>query len=296
MSNPTGRIIKGIAGFYYVYTGKAVYECKAKGRFRKDGKKPLVGDVVEFAVLSEEKKEGNILDLQERSSQMIRPAVANVDQAMIIFALESPKPNTALLDKLLLMMQWQHIPTLICFNKADLATEADMEAYRKVYTSCGFSVLFTSAQKEEGLAAVKRSLAGRITVVAGPSGVGKSTMTNSLQSDVVMETGDISRKLKRGKHTTRHAQMIELRTPGWIIDTPGFSALDLIGVDKEELRAYYPEFWPFEGKCRYNGCNHMDEPDCAVKQALRRGVIAQNRYENYRMFFNELKEREKKKY
>lgn len=292
----TGKIIKGIAGFYYVLVESAVYECKAKGIFRKEKKKPLVGDNVEIEVLDSEEMTGNLVSILSRKNELIRPAVANVDQSMVIFALESPKPNIALLDRFLLMMEWQQVDTVICFNKEDLADQGEAERLSSIYENCGYQVLVCSAEREEGVDAVKDILKGKTTVVAGPSGVGKSSLTNLLQENVLMETGEISQKLKRGKHTTRHSQVIPVNEDTFLMDTPGFSSLDTIDVPKEELRFYFPEFEGYEGKCRFNGCQHMNEPDCAVKTAVEDGSINKSRYENYMMFYEELKEKDKRRY
>lgn len=292
----TGKIIKGIAGFYYVLVESAVYECKAKGIFRKEKKKPLVGDNVEIEVLDSEEMTGNLVSILSRKNELIRPAVANVDQSMVIFALESPKPNIALLDRFLLMMEWQQVDTVICFNKEDLADQGEAERLSSIYENCGYQVLVCSAEREEGVDAVKDILKGKTTVVAGPSGVGKSSLTNLLQENVLMETGEISQKLKRGKHTTRHSQVIPVNEDTFLMDTPGFSSLDTIDVPKEELRFYFPEFENYEGKCRFNGCQHMNEPDCAVKTAVEDGSINKSRYENYMMFYEELKEKDKRRY
>lgn len=292
----TGKIIKGIAGFYYVLVESAVYECKAKGIFRKEKKKPMVGDQVEIEVLDQETMTGNLISILPRKNELIRPAVANVDQAMVIFALESPKPNIALLDRFLLMMEWQQVETKICFNKEDLAGQGEAERLCAIYQRCGYQVLMCSAARGDGVEEIKEVLKGKTTVVAGPSGVGKSSLTNLMQENVLMETGEISQKLKRGKHTTRHSQVIAVSQETFLMDTPGFSSLDTIDVPKEELRFYFPEFGTYEGKCRFNGCQHMNEPDCAVKEAVETGVISRSRYENYRMFYHELKEKEKRRY
>lgn len=292
-----GRIIKGIAGFYYVDCSESgVYECKAKGIFRKDRKKPLVGDNVEIEILNEEEKTGNLTEILDRKNELIRPAVANVDQALVIFALENPRPNIALLDRFLVMMEQQGVPAAVCFNKGDLVPEQEAAEQCRVYQDCGYRVFLTSVEKEEGLGELCDYLEGKTTVVAGPSGVGKSSLTNLVQTDIRMETGEISRKLKRGKHTTRHSQLIALRENTWLCDTPGFTSLYTDHMEKEELRGYFPEFRPMEGMCRFQGCVHVKEPGCAVKEALERGIIHPSRYENYVMFYEELKEQEKRRY
>ena len=200
-----GKIIKGIAGFYYVYVDEAgVYECKAKGIFRKNKVKPLVGDDVEIELLGQKEKVGNVIRIMPRKNELIRPAVANVDQALVIFAAAQPQPNFLLLDRFLVMMERQEIPVKICFNKKDLAKQEELELLYETYKSCGYDVIFSSTFNGEGLDEIREILKGKTTVVAGPSGVGKSSITNALQENVQMETGEISKKLKRGKHTTRH--------------------------------------------------------------------------------------------
>lgn len=285
-----GKIVKGIAGFYYVHVpGDSVFECKAKGIFRKDKVKPLVGDDVELTILDPEARTGNIAKIQERSSQLIRPAVANIDQALVIFAAVSPKPNFNLLDKFLVMMEAQQIDTIICFNKQDLASEEELRELSDRYDKCGSSVFFTSAKEGLGMERLEEQLANKTTAVAGPSGVGKSSLINRLQSDVEMETGAISEKIERGRHTTRHSQLIYIREKTYIMDTPGFTSLYL-DIPKEELQEYFYEFAPYEEKCRFQGCSHIHEPDCGVKEALAQGEIPAGRYENYVSIYQELKE------
>ena len=289
-----GKIMKGIAGFYYVHViGAGVYECKAKGIFRKEKIKPLVGDNVEIDIISEEEKTGNISRILERKNELIRPAVANIDQAMVIFAAAKPKPNFNLLDRFLIMMEQQQVDTVICFNKQDLATEEELQKLEETYQKCGYHILFTSARKEEGLEEVKKVLEGKTTTVAGPSGVGKSSLINLIQPEIEMETGNISEKIERGKHTTRHSQLIHVKDNTYIMDTPGFSSLYLMGFEKEELKEYFKEFKEYEPECRFLGCSHIHEPDCGVKQALEEGKISRIRYENYMAMYEELKNAKK---
>ena len=287
-----GKIIKGIAGFYYIYAeDHEIYECKAKGIFRKDNQKPLVGDNVEIEVLDIQEKEGSVTAILPRRNSLIRPAVANVDQAFVIFAMENPKPNFMLLDRFLIMMEKQDIPAVVCLNKKDLADSSELEFLYETYTGCGYRVILSSTFQGDGLDEIRQVLKGKTTVVAGPSGVGKSSITNALQENVKMETGEISKKLKRGKHTTRHSQVIPVGEDTYLMDTPGFSSLYLTDMEEQELKDYFPEFRKYEGQCRFQGCRHIHEPGCAVKEALENHKISSLRYEDYLGLYEELKEK-----
>ena len=285
-----GKIIKGIAGFYYVNVVEfGVYECKAKGIFRKEKQKPLVGDNVEIEVLDEETMTGNITALLPRKNELIRPAVANVDQTLVVFAVTRPSPHFNLLDRFLVMMERQDIPVVLCFNKEDIAEDEQVEKLRSVYEGCGYPCVFTSALEERNIEKIKELLKGKTTVIAGPSGVGKSSLINILNPDAKMETGDISSKIERGKHTTRHSELFTIAQDSYIMDTPGFSSLYVNDFEKEELKYYFPEFDPYEGTCRFLGCDHVHEPDCAVKAAVEAGEIHEIRYKDYLEMYEELK-------
>lgn len=289
-----GKIIKGIAGFYYVYTKEfGLLECKAKGIFRKDGVKPLVGDNVRVELISADDGTGNITEIGARENALIRPAVANVDQALVIFAAARPKPNFNLLDRLLLMMKYQEVRSVICFNKTDIVTEEQLQDMADVYESCGYPVLFTSAREKTGVEELLKLLKNKTTVVAGPSGVGKSSLVNLMQQDTRMETGAVSEKIERGRHTTRHSQLIPIDRESFILDTPGFSSLYVPDMEENELQSYFPEFAPYEPYCRFQGCLHLKEPVCGVKQALAEGKISEGRYENYRQILEEIRSRKK---
>ena len=289
-----GKIVKGISGFYYVHVVESgIYECKAKGIFRQQKMKPLVGDDVEIDIISEEKKTGNVAAILPRKNALVRPAVANVDQALLIFAAASPNPNFNLLDRFLVMMGRQDVPVILCFNKCDLITEEQKQEIEAIYEVSGCKILFVSAKKELGLKELQEILEGKTTTVAGPSGVGKSSLINLLAPEACMETGEISKKIERGRHTTRHAELIQLKGDGYIMDTPGFSSLYLPEMEKEELQDCYPEFAAFEPYCRFQGCSHISEPDCGVKEALSEGKIHPVRYENYCQLYGELKDRKK---
>ena len=288
----TGKIIKGIAGFYYINDGRNhVYQCKAKGVFRSRKIKPLVGDNVEFSVLDEEEKEGNIDAILPRSNVLIRPAVANVDQALVVFAITHPEPNLNLLDRFLVMMAMEEIPVVICFNKADLGDGAMEEEYKKIYEGAGYEVHFISARTDLGMDQVRELLRGRTTVLAGPSGVGKSSLTNRIQPEASMETGGISRKIERGKHTTRHSELFFVEKDTYMMDTPGFSSMYTPEIEASELKEFFPEFAEFEDECRFLGCVHIGERVCGVKEAVKEGKISLSRYENYRLIYEELKQK-----
>ena len=285
-----GKIVKGISGFYYVHVvGTGIYECKAKGVFRNRKVKPLVGDNVEIVVLDEEKRIGNVEEILPRKNELIRPAVSNIDMALVIFAAAKPDPNFNLLDRFLCMMEYQKVPVTICFNKCDLVSEEEKENLQKIYAPAGYDILFTSVKTGENIDRLKALLAEKTTTVAGPSGVGKSSLINELQTDVRMQTGAISDKIGRGKHTTRHSEIISIGQDTYIMDTPGFSSMDLPGFEKEDLWTCYPEFVPYEPECRFIGCSHIGEPDCGVKNALAEGKISRVRYDNYVMLYDEMK-------
>ena len=288
----TGKIIKGIAGFYYVNDGEnRVYQCRAKGIFRNRKIKPLVGDNVEFSILDEEAGEGNIDEILPRKNALVRPAAANVDQALVLFALTQPSPNLNLLDRFLVMMAMEKIPVVICFNKADLGDGAMEEEYKKIYEGAGYEVHFISARTDLGMDQVRELLRGRTTVLAGPSGVGKSSLTNRIQPEASMETGGISRKIERGKHTTRHSELFFVEKDTYMMDTPGFSSMFTPDIEANELKDYFPEFAQYEDDCKVLGCVHIGEKVCGVKDAVAEGKISKSRYDNYRLMYEELKQK-----
>jgi len=285
-----GKIIKGIAGSYFVHTQEdsRIYECKAKGIFRYHSIKPLVGDDVEINTDDQPEGFGTIVEILPRRSELIRPAVANVDQAMVIFAAAEPEPNLNLLDRFLAMMNKQRLDTIICFNKIDRVTDEKISYLKEVYCKSGSNLVFMSMLTNEGLDGLKQTLKGKTTVLAGPSGVGKSTLINRLSPTANMQTGDISRKIKRGRHTTRHSELIFVEEDSYVMDTPGFSSLYIDEIDKDELKDYYQEFTRYQDGCRFIGCSHRSEPGCAVKEALAKNEISKVRYENYLILYEEL--------
>ena len=286
-----GKIIKGIAGFYYIHIDEmGIYECKAKGIFRNQNIKPMVGDDVLADILDETEKKGNIVKILPRINQLVRPMVANVNQGMVIFAVDKPAPNLNLLDRFLVTMKQQDLDTIICFNKTDVVEQEDIDRLKAIYSGCGYHVLFTSLEFNEGLEDIDALLKNKTTVLAGPSGVGKSTLMNYLKPSANMEIGEISRKIHRGRHTTRHSELIYIRDKTYVIDTPGFTSLHLNDIDKDELKNYFGEFEEYCPYCRFSSCVHINEPDCGVKRALEEGDISAVRYENYVNIYNELKE------
>lgn len=290
----TGKIIKGIGGFYYVVCENSItYECKAKGVFRNRKIKPLVGDNVEIEILDEEKNLGNIEDILPRFNWLNRPAVANVDQTVIIFAVSAPAPNFNLLDRFLINMEQHEVPTVICFNKVDLEGFRQSEDICRSYTKSGYEVLFISAESGYGIDVLEAVIKGKTTVFAGPSGVGKSSTLNSLFPDANVQTGGLSEKIQRGKHTTRHSELMFVDDDTYIMDTPGFSSLYTEEIEAEDLKLYFPEIAAYTGTCKFNMCNHISEPGCLVKKAVSDGRISKMRYDDYVMIYNELKEKRK---
>jgi len=293
----TGRIIKGIAGFYYVAVeGSGIYECKAKGLFRLLGIKPLVGDIVDIEITHEADREANIVKIHDRTNELYRPAAANIDQMILVTALAEPDPNLRVTDRFLIQMKRQGIKVVLIFNKLDLADAKEAEEFRKIYTDAGYDTLLVSARDPACIEAVKERLSGKTSAFTGPSGVGKSTIVNAIAPDACMATGEISRKLHKGRHTTRHTELFVVSEGTYICDTPGFTSFIPEDMEKEDLRFCFDEFLPYEGKCRFNGCVHENEPECAVKEAVEEGELSRVRYESYLSFLRELKEREKNRY
>lgn len=289
----TGKIIKSIAGFYEVYSGGTIYRCRAKGVFRALKQKPLVGDDVQIDITDtvSEPKEGNVIALLPRRNDLIRPNVANVDQALLLFAITNPAPSCNMLDRFLISMELRGIPAILCFNKQDLAIADQIRELNEVYGNCGCRLLFITTRNPESMDAVREVLRGRTTVVTGPSGAGKSSLINFLCPGAKMETGELSRKIARGKNTTRHVELLHAGEDTFLVDTPGFTSLYLQDVEADHLKDYYPEFTRYAKDCRFQGCNHLMEPDCAVKKALRNGEISRIRYTSYTEIYAELKDR-----
>lgn len=293
---PSGIIIKGIGGFYYVQSVDSIYECKARGIFRKNEITPVPGDEVEFAVQDEDKKTGSLDKILPRKTLLVRPAVANIDQIVAVIAVKSPEPDFLLLDKLLVTAERDGINAAVCINKIDLDDNGEYKRIMKAYLGAGYKVIPVSSAVKTGFGALRDVLKGRITVFAGQSGVGKSTLLNRIMETFVMKTGTLSDKIERGKHTTRHAELVPLADGGYLVDTPGFSSFELVGMEQAHLQNCFREFENIEAKCRFSGCSHINEPDCAVKDAVADGVIDTGRYERYIALFGILKQLDDMKY
>ncbi|WP_163339529.1 ribosome small subunit-dependent GTPase A [Desulfopila sp. IMCC35008] len=284
-----GKIIKGVSGFYYVHIpGKGVYECRARGILRKEKIKPLIGDNVEMALVDEAQKVGNVERILQRTNHLIRPAVANLDQTVIVFSLDQPEPNFNLLDSFLVMIEAKGVDIIICFNKSDLIPSSQVDAIAHKYKQIGYSVVSTSTTQGHGIADLKTVLYGKTSVFAGPSGVGKSSILNLIQDEMILRTAEVSEKIGRGKHTTRHVQLICFHDNSYVVDTPGFSSLTIEDMQADQLKYHFREFYTYEPQCKYIGCNHLNEPQCGVKVAVANGDIAESRYLSYTQLFEEL--------
>lgn len=272
-----GIIIKGIGGFYYIKTVDGLIECKARGKFRYESLKPIVGDKVDIKI---ENGKGIIDKIYERTSELIRPAVSNVTQAFVVFAIKNPDINFDLLNRFLVLCEYNDINVTVCLNKKDLCSKEEKEEIKAKINDIGYEVIFINAKEQDGINELKNRLENNITVLCGPSGAGKSTLLNALIDRDHMETGEVSTKIGRGKHTTRHSELIEI-DGGFLVDTPGFSTLDIKFMDRDKLKYCFPEFNEYNNLCKYKGCNHYKEPNCAVKKLLDEGKINKLRYEFY---------------
>ncbi len=284
-----GRIIRGVGGLYYVAANGSIYECSARGKFRKDKITPTVGDFVDFTILDDENKKGALDKILERKNSLIRPRVVNIDTAIITFAAKSPDINRDLLDRFLILAERQNIPNIIiCINKADLSSEEEKQEFLSVYGKM-YDVAFVSAKENIGFENLKDLIKG-VTVFAGPSGVGKSSIINHLIPDSKRETGEISKKIERGKHTTRQVELLYMVDDKYIVDSPGFTSLSLDFLKPEDIQNYFREFEDYIGKCRFVDCAHIAEPDCAIKENIGKN-ISKERYERFVYLYNELKQR-----
>lgn len=284
-----GIITKGVGGNYYVDIGNKIIECRARGLFRLKNIKPLVGDIVLIRITEEDENSGYIEEIKDRTNEIKRPPVANAQQLLIIFAVKNPEPSFLLLDKLLIAAEVNNLKPVICFNKADLADEEQKENILNILKNTGYKIIFTSKYNEDSLIELKNILKDKLNVFSGPSGVGKSSIMNAVQPDFILKTGEISEKLKRGKHTTRHAEIYKLSFGGYAVDTPGFSSFELEGIDEYDLKNYYPEIVKYDEGCKFLDCLHNKEPNCAIKEAVSNNLISQTRYNNYIKLLEQIK-------
>lgn len=288
---PEGKIMKALSGFYYVKVNDQTFQCRGRGVFRKNKVTPLVGDDVEFQV--ENKIEGYILDVKDRKNELVRPPISNVDQAIITFSAVQPDFNSTLLDRFLVLIESKQIHPIICITKMDLIDEKieqKIQGYAEDYKKIGYDWIFTSSEEKTGLDLLLPYLKGKTSVVAGQSGVGKSSLLNAINPLLEIKTNDISTHLGRGKHTTRHVELIPI-AEGYVADTPGFSSLDFEEIELDELPHCFPEMVEKSEFCKFRGCHHLNEPKCAVKDGVDNGEIPKYRYEHYLSFYQEIKDR-----
>jgi ribosome biogenesis GTPase len=282
-----GRIVKGIAGFYYVQDEHGILECKARGKFKKMGLVPMVGDRVLFS-----RHDASIEEILPRTSELLRPQVANVDQAIIVFAVRYPDPNIVLLDKMTVLAVKEGLEVVLVFNKADLDTEDSplSQALEEIYQPTGFTVITTCSITGYQVDVLRQQLKGKVSVFAGPSGVGKSSLLNAIEPGLALKTGAISERIQRGKHTTRHSELLELESGGFVVDTAGFTSLEIRDLEPDLLSSCFPDFEHFPGECRFDDCMHMEEPDCRIRQAVKAGKLAETRYTSYVHILNEIRQ------
>ena len=288
----SGRIIKGVGGLYTVATANGLYMCTARGIFRKRKITPSIGDFVDIDAVVENEKEATaiITHIHARRNTLLRPAVVNVDQAVLVFAVVRPAPNMDLLDRFILATANRDVEPLLCFNKLDLLGKNDAEAFegtRRIYEDAGYAVCLVSAETGEGLDVLRQALRDKVSVLAGPSGAGKSSLINAILPGANLETGALSRKIQRGKHTTRHSELFEVSPNSFIVDSPGFTTIATDELNRDNLPLLFREFAPYTGQCRYADCKHLREPHCAVKAQVGL-TIAPVRYKRYETLMNEV--------
>lgn len=284
-----GIITKGVGGNYYVDIGNKIIECRARGLFRLKNIKPLVGDFCFIRITEEDENTGYIEEIKERTNEIKRPPVANVQQLVIIFSIKNPQPSFLLLDKLLIAAKSNNLQPVICINKSDLVNEEEKENIISIFKNTGYKIIFTSKYDEDSLRNLKDILKDKLNVFSGPSGVGKSSLMNAIEPGFYLEIGEISEKSKRGKHTTRHAEIFKLSFGGYVVDTPGFSSFELEGIDEYSLKNYYPEIVKYDEGCKFLDCLHYKEPDCVIKEAVNNGLISEARYNNYIKLLEQIK-------
>jgi len=288
---PEGKIIKALSGFYYVLDGKQIIQCRGRGVFRHNKVNPLVGDYIVYQ--AENSTDGYLLEVKERTNELVRPPIANVDQAILVFSAVEPEFSTTLLDRFLVAIENKEIEPIICISKMDLISEKQQEKlnqYMADYRKIGYEVVATSSITSAGLEVLMPYLEGKTSVFAGQSGVGKSSLLNAINPELDIETNQISAHLGRGKHTTRHVELLPIGS-GLVADTPGFSSLEFLDIELERLAYCFPEIYTYGEQCKFRGCLHDKEPKCAVKQAVDSGDIPKYRYKHYEQIFEEIKDR-----
>ncbi len=285
-----GLILKGLGGFYYVKSGEHIYECKPRGIFRLDEITPVAGDRVSISVMDEDTKEGIIEKIHDRKNFLVRPPVANIDQVVAVFALKSPSPDFLLLDKLLVKAASLDIKPIICVNKIDLGTNEELVSAFQSYASASYTLVYISASQGNGMERLEELFNHKMSILAGPSGVGKSTIVNWLRPELGIETGHISERIKRGRHTTRQVEFYQVGDSGYLADTPGFTSFKIDDIQYDNLQCFYPEFRKYIDLCRFAGCSHVSEPQCAVKNAVDEGKIDSGRHSRYTQLFQHLKQ------
>ena len=285
-----GKIIKGIGGFYYIDTENGLYECRVRGIFRKNKITPLVGDRVTISIVDEENKKGVVEEIEKRDTELVRPPIANLDKALIVFAIKNPSPNLSLLDRFIVLAEKENLEVVIVFTKIDLDTDGKiLSELKNIYEVSGYKVIPVSNKLQLNIDKIREELKENTVVFAGPSGVGKSSLLNEVDKSFKLKTGEVSDKIKRGKHTTRHAELLKLESGGMVADTPGFSSLTLDDIEESELKEYFKEFDNHDD-CRFGSrCIHENEPSCSVKEAVENGQISKIRYNSYIQLLNEIR-------
>ncbi len=289
-----GRVLKAYGGYFFVrnFASQQLYQCGIRGRLKKEKIDVTAGDLVKFSILDD--GSGIVEERKERVNYLFRPPIANVEQVIITSAIVQPDLHYKLLDRLLILAEEIKLEVIICINKVDLASIEDVKEMMKAYEDIGYSVIYTSVEDGLGIEQLRLELKDKVSVFAGPSGVGKSSLLNAIQPSLELKMGEVSKRIKRGRHTTRHVELLPLESGGWVADTPGFSSLDISFVAEDELHYLFPELIHYLDECKFKPCSHSHEPKCGVKDALDRGQIAKHRYEHYLEFLAEIKEKNQK--
>ncbi len=290
-----GIITKGVGSFYTVYSfdENRYYTLRARGVFRKEKITPTVGDRVSFTL--EDDENGVMEKIHDRKNILIRPSVSNVSNIIIVASIKDPDIKFSLLDKMIINSSIKDVNIIVCFNKADLSSEEEMKKIEKIYENTKIKMVFTSAEEKKGIEELRSILKGKVSVFMGVSGAGKSSLLNELFPNTNAKTSEVSRKIKRGRHTTRHSELFMYEKGVFIADTPGFSSLEIFDILSQDLWHYYDEFFTYNS-CKFNSCIHINEPGCGIKKAVEEGLISEERYENYKYIFKEIEDKEKRMY